>query len=58
MDLTQVNIVSGIVDYGALGLFVAYLVYDRHFLITKMVKAIDRLSAVIQDLDKDIIQRQ
>ena len=31
-------------DYGTMGLFVAYLIYDRHVLLRKLTTAIEQLT--------------
>ncbi|MDD5340177.1 MAG: hypothetical protein PHV13_02920 [Candidatus ainarchaeum sp.] len=36
---------DALVQYGALGLFVAYLIYDRQVLLTKITSALDNLTA-------------
>lgn len=38
---------SHLLDYGAIGTFCAYLIYDRQVLIKKLMNSLDRLADAI-----------
>lgn len=55
--LETIGIIELIADYGVMGIFIGYLIFDRQFILRKVIKALDDLTDVIKDLDKDIIKR-
>lgn len=47
-----------LIDFGIAGIFIAYLIFDRQYLLKTVVKAIERLTTAINDLDKDIVRQK
>ena len=38
-------------QYGTLGVFIAYLIYDRHVILRKLMRSFDELSRRIDELE-------
>jgi hypothetical protein len=45
-----------LLDFGIAGIFIAYLIFDRQYLLKTVVRAITQLTTAINDLDKDIVR--
>ncbi len=41
-----------LIEYGSLGIFVIYLIYDRQVLLGKITKALDRNTSVLEKFIK------
>lgn len=43
---------NALMDFGTLGMFTAYLIYDRQVVMPKLIKSIDRLATLVQACPK------
>jgi len=42
-----------LLQYGVAGIFILYLIYDRQIILTKITKALDRNTAVLEKFIKN-----